>query len=71
MNWGAIFWWLGFSVAWTLTLFGFFDRFILCASVGGLLGFLTLCALDIFMAWRHRRALRDEFQRKRWERGQS
>jgi hypothetical protein len=65
MNWRAIFWWLGFSVAWTLALFfGFSDRPLLCVCVGPLLGFLTLCALDIWMACRHQRALREEGRSK-------
>lgn len=64
VNWRAIFWWLGFSGLWTEALELLGVRYILAASVGALLGFLTLCGMDIWMAWRTQRSLEDEVRRK-------
>lgn len=66
MNWRAINCWFCFSFFWSLTIFVFVGRwFILCAFVGALVGFLSLCALDIWQAHRHHRALREDARRKR------
>jgi hypothetical protein len=65
MNWRAIHWWSWFSAGWATALFFVIGRwFVLCAFAGGLLGFLTLCVVDIFMARSNQRELRREYEKR-------
>jgi membrane-associated phospholipid phosphatase len=66
VNWRAFICWLVFSALWAGILFGVVRRWPpLCIVAGALLGFLTLCGVDIFQANRQQRSLRDECDRKR------
>ncbi|MEN3369986.1 MAG: hypothetical protein V7609_2129 [Verrucomicrobiota bacterium] len=67
MNWRPFFWWLAFTIGWIALFAEFLIRAAwLVIAASGLLGFLTLCGFDIWLARRTRRALQDEYLRKHY-----
>jgi predicted PurR-regulated permease PerM len=66
MNWRAFVRWLVFWALWVLALLIFtqFRLVWLCVFAGGVLGFLTDCALDIFAARSHVREMRRQYEKR-------
>jgi hypothetical protein len=65
INWRAIGWWLLFTLIWIALFSEVLTKLPWLVAVGSMvLGYLSLCVMDVVVAMRHKRRLHDEYVRK-------